>query len=447
MTTAALRRESARRVERTIAGLIADKPFYGTLALRLPVSADRKVKSVATNGKDIYYNPAWVSTASADDLFRVVAHCVLGCVLKHHTRRGGRSYARWQEASRAVTLPILRADGLTSDGGGMDMSVEDAYEQIPEPPEDEDGEPNEQEGEGGGGGGAIVRQRGGDGQEAEGEGGGDGQEGEGEGGGQSSPQKRPSSYDPKGQGEIMDSPAGDGKGESEQEQAMQSEEQDWDEWGQQAAQLGKAQGRESGHMAEMLAASHQSQLDWRDLLRRFMTSNTKEDYSWSRPNRRLIDEGPYMPALHSPSMEDVVFAIDTSGSMRSEVLSAVWTEIRDAAADVEPSQVIVIQCDTQVNSVEQYEPHGTPDQIEMLGRGGTEFRPVFDAIEELGIRPAALIYLTDLGVYGGDDYPALEPIYPVLWVTYDEPPEEMTPPWGERIDIDMEEFAKSATVA
>ena len=54
-----------------------------------------------------------------------------------------------------------------------------------------------------------------------------------------------------------------------------------------------------GAVEETIRQAHRSILDWRSLLRRYMTDAARRDYSWSVPNRRFIDSGLYLPSMHS----------------------------------------------------------------------------------------------------------------------------------------------------
>ena len=63
----------------------------------------------------------------------------------------------------------------------------------------------------------------------------------------------------------------------------------------QALNLAKAQGKAPGAVEETVRDAHRSTLDWRSLLRRYMTDATARDYSWSVPNRRFIDSGALPP--------------------------------------------------------------------------------------------------------------------------------------------------------
>jgi predicted metal-dependent peptidase len=82
-----------------------------------------------------------------------------------------------------------------------------------------------------------------------------------------------------------------------------------------------------------------------------------------------------------------------------------------------------------VQSWQQFGP-SEPIQLEPKGGGGTDFRPVFEWVEQNQLMPACLIYLTDLCCHS---YPA-PPDYPVLWVTESR----RTAPFGETVRICVE---------
>ena len=79
-----------------------------------------------------------------------------------------------------------------------------------------------------------------------------------------------------------------------------------------------------GQVEETVKGAHASTLDWRTLLRRYMTDTAKSDYSWSLPNRRLIDSGLYLPSIRSEGMETIAVIIDTSGSLPTATLAEFW---------------------------------------------------------------------------------------------------------------------------
>ena len=132
----AARSESARRISDCVTALLRDQPFFGSLALRLPIRTDETRETLASDGKDIRYAPQWVADTDADHIKTALARVVLACALKHHTRRGGRDPERWQRASQLITHGLLRDAGFALPPGAEawdGISAEQAYDRLPEP--------------------------------------------------------------------------------------------------------------------------------------------------------------------------------------------------------------------------------------------------------------------------------------------------------------------------
>ena len=212
-----------------------------------------------------------------------------------------------------------------------------------------------------------------------------------------------------------------------------AEEQAWDEAMHQAASLAKAQGRMPGAVEETVRGAHASAVDWRTLLRRYMTDAVKSDYSWSLPNRRFIDSGLYLPSIRSEGIDTIAVIVDTSGSLPAGTLAQFWAEVREVASELQPERVILLQVDAAVRDAAEYAAADLPDEIAIRGRGGTDFRPGFAWLEENDIRPGVCLYLTDMLC---SSYPETEPPFATIWVNYGSPPGDWNrEPWGERIDI------------
>ena len=454
----AARRESARRVSDCVTALLRDQPFFGSLALRLPIRPDPARETLASDGREIRYSPGWIANTDADLIKTAIGRVVLACALKHHTRRGMRDPGRWQHASQLVTHGLLRDAGfkLPPDAEAWDgISVEQAYDRLPEPQEDGGEGPDSPPSAGDGAGAAGPQPdadddaAGGVDGDADDHGGPDADDSNGpaasddadpqadDGPGEDGPSDAPASCDPSGTGEVMDSPgcSDDEIGAGQAPPDVSAEEQAWDEAMHQALNLAKAQGKAPGAVEETVRDAHRSTLDWRTLLRRYMTDTAKSDYSWSVPNRRFIDSGLYLPSIRSEGMGTLAVIIDTSGSVDGDALAAFWSEVRAVAAEIEPERIVLLQVDAAVQDEEHYAPSELPERIVVKGRWGTDFRPGFARLAEQGIRPAVCLYFTDMDC---DRYPETEPEFNVIWVDYGAAaglsPEP--PPWGEHIRID-----------
>ena len=455
---AGARRESASRVSHCVTALLRDQPFFGSLALRLPIRPDAARETLASDGREIRYSPQWVANTDADLIKTAIGRVVLACALKHHTRRGEREPGRWQQASQLVTHGLLRDAGfkLPPDAEAWDgISVEQAYDRLPEPQEG-GGEGSDGPPSAGDGGGASDPQPDADDHDGDCRGddddhsspGVDDGNGPADASDDSDPQAddgpggdgqsdASASCDPSGTGEVMDSPGltDDDDGAGQRPPNFSAEEQAWDEAMHQAINLAKAQGKAPGAVEETIRDAHRSTLDWRSLLRRYMTDAAARDYSWSVPNRRFIDSGLYLPSIRSEGMGTLAVIIDTSGSVDSDALAAFWSEVREVAAEIEPERIVVLQVDAAVQDEEHYAPGELPERIVVKGRWGTDFRPGFARLAEQGIRPAVCFYFTDMDC---DRYPETEPEFSVVWVDWSPGPGSsmQPPPWGEHIRID-----------
>ena len=457
--------ESALRVSDCVTELLRKQPFFGSLVLRLPLRPDVSRETLATDGHEIRYSPRWVAETDSHLIETAMARVVMACALKHHTRRGERDPERWQMASQLVTHALIRDAGFTlpPDAQAWDgLTVEQAYDRLQAEDGDSDDDGNAPSDAAAGASPAGQASPDGDdedsddqtdssaddsaGQNEDGDdepNGEDGDDQDGDGQGQDTSDDAddgtsdaPPSHDPSGTGEVMDADAraGDDGEPAEAPVDITAEEQAWDEAMHQALNIARAEGKVPGQVEETIQGAHASTLDWRTLLRRYMTDAASHDYSWSVPNRRFIDSGLYLPSIRSEGIETIAFIIDVSSSLPSATLAEFWAELREVAAEIRPESVIVLQVDTMLQDVAEYAADDLPDEIAVKGRGGTDFRPGFEWLDEQGIQPGVCLYFTDMEC---SDYPEAEPPFPTIWADYGDgdSPWRHPAPWGEHISI------------
>ena len=164
----------------------------------------------------------------------------------------------------------------------------------------------------------------------------------------------------------------------------------------------------------------QPQVDWREVLREFVQATCAgSDYStYSRPNRRLMSQGIYMPSGISERVEELVIAIDTSGSIGQSELTEFLSEVKGVCDTVKPNKVRLLYWGCSVVGDESYDMH----ELEQLttstkpkGGGGTDVRCVTQYMAKKSIKPQAAIVLTDGYLFGGWG----EWTCPVLWTILD----------------------------
>ena len=144
--------------------------------------------------------------------------------------------------------------------------------------------------------------------------------------------------------------------------------------------------------------------DWRGYIRRFTGVSTKVfTKKIRRKENRRYEENP---GLKIKMRQHMLLAIDTSGSVSNTELQEFMGEIHHiykAGVDV-----TIMQCDTSIRSIEAYKGK---NEINVVGRGGTEFDPVLDYYNANQKKYTSLVYFTD-----GECYTSVVPKGNILWV-------------------------------
>lgn len=375
---------SAARIQ-----LLAGHPFFAVLALRLKLQEERGIETGDVDGVTLRYNPDWVDKLELPECVGFNAHEVAHCAFLHPTRRGDRDPKKWNIACDYAINLMLKDAGFHLPKGGLvneayrGMTAEAIYAALPDHP------------------------------------GGDGANGGGNEGGQGD--------DPGGCGGVRDAPsAEEGKRPSQAE--ITQHEADWKLAVAQAAQIAKSRGKLPAEIEKLVEELLEAKVDWRAMLRRFIDASHPSDYSWTRPNRRFVAQGLYLPSITREGVGKLVIAVDTSGSVSDGLLKQFAGEISMIANEVRPEEIVAVHCDAMVQHVQRFQP-GDDVVLECKGGGGTDFVPVFDWVDEHGEFPRCLIYLTDM--YGR--FPDDPPPYPVLWASASDVHQA---PFGEVVPIE-----------
>ena len=388
--------------------LLNHQPFFGQIALNTPTIFTDSIETMGVDGVSLFVNPKFVEEKSQAELCGVIAHECLHVALLPPTRRGQRDPKKWHVATaHAVNLELLKAlraddgylmelpDDCLADPQYDGMSADTIYNRLPDDKGDDGGDPGEDKGE--------------DGDQP---------------GDQPGNQPGNSPGDTGGCGEVFDAPADVSVEELEGQIKRKVV---------QAAHSARAQGKLPGNMESMIDDMLKPVVDWKSKLREHFERVFPSDYSWMRPNRRFLHEGLYLPGVEKDGTGHIVVGVDTSSSVSDDEIKQFIGEINSICEDVVPEKVTVIYCHTNVWAVDEFEADEDFTVRPRRG-GGTEFVPVFEEVEKRGIQPKALIYLTDLGCNG---YPTT-PSYHVIWGATDR---YSTPPFGEVIDVNIEEAA------
>lgn len=224
---------------------------------------------------------------------------------------------------------------------------------------------------------------------------------------------------------------GAGQGQDPQTAAQQRSQTEWDTAVAGALATAKMQGKLPANLERLLSEIVEPTVEWQDHIRAFFSRKVGSgSYDWNKPDKRLILREIYSPRRSGSGCGPIVVGIDTSGSIQQRELNVFFGELRGILDDVRPTEIHIVWCDAMVHKVDTVEDSSDIDTLKPHGGGGTDFRPVFAWIEEAGVTPEALVYMTD----GYGSFPDQPPNYPVVWGAIAK---GVKYPFGDVVDIEI----------
>ena len=396
-----------RRLKKVVIDLLRDPTFADMAGIFMLVkkSVVDHMPTAATDGRDEWYGRAFVETLADKELAFVVVHESYHKMLRHLTTWEKLHKENAQLANMAcdyvINLAITKRDPtgqmvVMPKRNGKPMGLLDQRFDNMNAKQVFDILKQEQKGGGGAGG-----------------------SGDGEGG--------------EGAGFDEHDWAGAKKLSKEEQDTLAKEVDQAIRQGQIAAS--KMHGNKAGNMARELAELLDPKVDWRELLRDFVSAICagRDQSSWRRPNRRFLSTDTYMPSLVSERVGHLVIGIDTSGSIGGPELSRFLSEVKDIAERVHPDKVDLLYWDAAVAGHEEYDSFTLPtliDSTKPKGGGGTDVNALFTYIEKkLPNPPEVCIVLTD----GYTPWPASPPDYPVMFAITGS---KIVAPFGKTIHVE-----------
>ncbi len=427
--------------------LLCTNGFYGLLVMHLKFALDRNCETAATDGERILFGPEFLDGLSDAELDFILMHEVLHVALRHHVRCGERDRELYNIACDiVVNSNILKSLGMDEsritvgkygvsmhkapDGKeGYEYTVEQMYALVLAAASSGKGQPDK-DGKNGKGSGKDRKDEKGSGK--------DGKNGKDSG-------KKD------GQGKGSGKQRGDGSGNFRDDHSRweKEEEDEWlsDLWEKRIEDAAEAvmirdpsnkRGLIPEFAARILKDLKAPQTDWRTILDGFVQEEIT-DYSFMPPDRRMSECDFFLPDFNEKEeiVTDILFMIDTSGSMSDEMVTAAYSEVKGA----------IDQFDGKLKgwlgffdaSVTEPKPFADEEDLRIIrpyGGGGTDFKPVFAYVRDRmqDRPPASIIILTD----GYAPFPPEGSAMgiPVLWLLNNE---SVKPPWGKvaRITLDF----------
>ena len=391
--------QAKNKILRARIQLLVKCPFFGFLALGLEPVESSKVKTLQTDGKRLLYNPEYVNRQNEKVLETFIAHEVIHCALGHLWRKGKRNGNKWNYAADYAANIILKRekfvlwDGALCEDRFAGMEAERIYDLLPDDllKQDQDDSHDEWPEKGN-------------------------EETKNDQNEESEDGKKPSS-DPKKQ-----------EGASSGGDKSEKIEKEWKERAVRAATSARMQGKLPGSLAELVQDILEPKLDWRVILHDMIKSCAKNDFRLFPPAKKHLWRGMYLPTVTGEVLE-IAVGIDSSGSIEKAEFQEFMAEVKGIAEQFEDYMIHLFICDAKVHFSVVLTPYSEwPDEFPKHS-GGTDFRPVFEAIEEEDLRISALIFLTD----GAGTYPEFSPDYPVIWALN----KDHDVPFGDKILVEV----------
>lgn len=362
---------SVERMGNSRARLLLQQPFYGVLLSMVDFIPETAIPTMATDGVKVFYNPQYVDELTDDEIFGVILHEISHCIYLHCTqkRRLNRAHKRWNYAADYAVNLEIKDMGYSLPGHALleqkyrNMNAEQIYDQLPE-----------------------------------------------------------------------DDAALAALGSGFDMHIDNTDESQWDDMedkiitAYEMTKNHKGKGDVPAGLKRWIDKLRKSKVKWERVFHRYVgQALAKDDYSFTRVNKRFLGQDMYLPDMRSYIIGSVVIAIDTSGSIGRNCLEQFAAEIAKISHLVD--EITAMSCDARVHEVVKVKKfENFLNKLQMKGGGGTAFEPVFDKVKDLKLQPELLIYLTD--AWGS--FPQKPPQYPVLWCVTSESGMDYIP-WGQKV--------------
>lgn len=192
--------------------------------------------------------------------------------------------------------------------------------------------------------------------------------------------------------------------------------------------MGASSSKHAQTMERIVHGMESAKLEWRKLLNVFLQEEVC-DYSFTPPDRRFSDSDFFLPDFNEReiSIKNVLFMVDSSGSIQDEMLAAVYGEIGSAIEQFNGKMTgSLCFFDTNVTRPIPFCTVGELLRIRPRGHGGTDFAGAFRYVQmNSELQPSCIVLFTD----GKGEYPTEEAAagIPVLWILHGD---EKPPEWG-----------------
>ena len=360
-------------------GLLLKAPFFGNMATRMRIiDASDWCPTAATNGRDFMYNVDFVKKLSVKKLEFLFAHEILHCIFDHFGRVGSRDRQLSNIAQDYAVNQILVDERIGEkitevkicyDSKYRGMAWEEIYDDLYDKAE-KISMPE------------LLKQLGDLLDEHIKEEEGAGSEGD-------------KTKDGKGKPSIT------------KEEAEKLRQEIKEAMIQSAAAAGA--GKVPAGIQRMIKDLTEPKMNWREVLQMNIQSIIRNDYSFTRPNRKSQHSGAILPGMKNDQTVDVAIAIDMSGSIGDEDAKIFLSEVKGIMEQYEDYSIDIWCFDTDIYNPQRF-THDDGDALlsyEPQGGGGTSFEVNWEYMKDRDLVPKKFIMFTvgyPCGGWGDEDY-------------------------------------------
>jgi len=137
-------------------------------------------------------------------------------------------------------------------------------------------------------------------------------------------------------------------------------------------------------------------IDWKVLLRKYVVRHLPNNQTYSRPNKKSISNGFYMPDYIKDEKIDIVVGIDTSGSIGQKELTEFLSEVVGISQEFRNNINMTIVTHDYIVHTNELITNANKDKIlktKLKGGGGTSHKDIFELIKKTKTKIA--IFFTD----------------------------------------------------
>jgi len=346
--------------------LTSKHPYFGMLASRLKHEENLQIDYFVSNGVRFIYNPEYIETLDIDELFFILTNCVMHHVLSHSQRKLSRKGPLWQLATDFAINNMLHKNKLKVPKGAnfdkkyKNMYSEEIYELLKE-------EYSEQTGN--------------------------------------------NSFDDVKNLESFLKETGKNSSMFKNIENIDDEktEDEWDYAQSIAKEVASKKSLMPLGLERFTKKLKANDVDWKFELYNAINRHMRNNYSFMPPNKKHLYRGFALPSLTSDTLSLIV-AIDTSGSIREDILGAFIEEFKTIMQNFPAVSIELLIADAKVHSHHSFQG-GEEIDFPLKGGGGTDYRPTFEYIDANIPMSSMVLYFTD----GEGIYPRIPPSYEVLW--------------------------------